>query len=189
MINLLDLPLSERVGQRDKMFIDIAMVEAEQFAINGVRGGQKSRNKKDDIGHFSGLYGTMYGSIARMLCGDIDNGHKDARIIDIETSSYQMSNVSDLMHELGKAPETNSTYTVRNRMIGEISKNRSLRMFAIVSNQVHHVQMTPSYSLGGVDFLPSSGSFIPTRGSVGPASPLTAILSLGCRTPPDRSGS
>ena len=67
MINLLDLPLSERVRQRAKMFIDIAMVEAEQFAINGVQGGQKNRSKKDDLSHLSGLHGTMYGSIARML--------------------------------------------------------------------------------------------------------------------------
>jgi hypothetical protein len=31
------------------MFIDIAQVEAEQVAINGVRTGQKSRAKNDAI--------------------------------------------------------------------------------------------------------------------------------------------
>ena len=134
----------------------------------------------------------MYGSIAPMLYGDnLTASHSGARIIDIETSSYQMSNVSILMHELGKAPEANGTCTtaVRNRMIGEMSKNQSLGMFATVSDQVHHVEMTPSYSLGGLEFLPSSGSFIFNSQPVGRASSLGAIPSLGCRTLRGRSGS
>ena len=40
IFNLLDLPSSERVRQRAKMFIDIAMVEAEQVSIAGVRSGK-----------------------------------------------------------------------------------------------------------------------------------------------------
>ena len=35
VLNLLDLPQSKRVLQRAKMFVDIAMVEAEQASING----------------------------------------------------------------------------------------------------------------------------------------------------------
>ena len=35
VLNLLDLPQSRRVLQRAKMFVDIAMVEAEQSSING----------------------------------------------------------------------------------------------------------------------------------------------------------
>ena len=49
ILNLLDLPSSVRVRQRAKMFIDIAQVEAEQAAVNGVRTGQKSRAKNDGL--------------------------------------------------------------------------------------------------------------------------------------------
>jgi len=49
ILNLLDLPSSSRVRQRAKMFIDIAQVESEQAAVNGVRTGQKSRAKNDAI--------------------------------------------------------------------------------------------------------------------------------------------
>ena len=54
MLNLLDLPLSARVKQRAKMFVDLALVEAEQASIGGVRGGVKARSKKDDLGHHNG---------------------------------------------------------------------------------------------------------------------------------------
>ena len=49
IFNLLDLPSSERVRQRARMFVDIAMVEAEQVSIAGVRSGQKSRAKNDAL--------------------------------------------------------------------------------------------------------------------------------------------
>ena len=49
MLNLVDLPASARIRARAKMFVDVAMLEAEQSTIAGVRGGQKSRAKRDDI--------------------------------------------------------------------------------------------------------------------------------------------
>ena len=53
ILNLLDLPSSARVRQRARMFIDIAMVEAEQAAVNGVRTGQKSRAKNDALTEYA----------------------------------------------------------------------------------------------------------------------------------------
>ena len=49
ILNLIDLPTSARVRARARMFVDIAMVEAEQASVNGLRTGQKSRAKNDDI--------------------------------------------------------------------------------------------------------------------------------------------
>jgi hypothetical protein len=57
----LDLPLSARVKQRAKMFVDLAVVEAEQASIRGVRGGVKARSKKDSAGHHDGLNHSMIG--------------------------------------------------------------------------------------------------------------------------------
>ena len=53
ILNLLDLPSSARVRQRARMFIDIAQVEAEQAAVNGVRTGQKSRAKNDALTEYA----------------------------------------------------------------------------------------------------------------------------------------
>jgi hypothetical protein len=61
VLNLLDLPLSARVKQRAKMFVDLAVVEAEQASIRGVRGGVKARSKKDSAGHHDGLNHSMIG--------------------------------------------------------------------------------------------------------------------------------
>ena len=74
-----------------------------------------------------------------------------ARIIDAESSSYKMSNVSILMHELGKPP----AYSVRNRMLGQYAPAGSKVQLAEKSDQVHHVEVSASYSIGGVEFQPS----------------------------------
>ena len=57
LLNLVDLPASGRVKARAKMFVDIAMVEAEQASLAGVRGGQKFRAKRDDI--TANMYSTV----------------------------------------------------------------------------------------------------------------------------------
>ena len=128
VFNLLDLPISPIVRQRAKMFVDIAMIEAEQAtthrqhaslgcrspawpnsnptgeaSIQGVRGGQKSRAKKSDLGHLNGVYHNMYYSLSPNLYGD--NG--TSLNVQLDTNSgYKMSNVSILMHQLGKSPAT-----------------------------------------------------------------------------------
>ena len=50
VFNLHDLAISERVKTRAKFFADIAMVEATQTSVGGVRGGEKSRAKRDGFG-------------------------------------------------------------------------------------------------------------------------------------------
>ena len=69
IFNLHDLPSSQRVRMRAKMFIDIAMVEAEQSSVAGVRAGQKSRAKKGGFGHSLGINHNFYVSCAPQLYG------------------------------------------------------------------------------------------------------------------------
>ena len=68
ILNLVDLPTSARVRTRAKMFVDIAMVEAEQASIAGVRAGQKSRCKKGGFSHSEGLTHSFYTSCTPQLC-------------------------------------------------------------------------------------------------------------------------
>jgi len=140
------------------MFVDLAMVEAEQASINGVRGGQKSRAKKSDLGHLNGIYHNMYYSLAPNLYGD--NG--TLLFVNLDTNGgYRMSNVSILMHALGKSPESGGTYTVRNRLIGQLvpadhgGHLQYVVKYAKKSDQVHHISATRSYLLGGVIFSPN----------------------------------
>jgi hypothetical protein len=99
-------------------------------------------------------------------------------------SRYLTSNVSILMRELGKAPATNGTYTMRNRLIGQVAAKpiektiedtieepveRSIQEaspggavgsgFVIEylsrSDQVNTISATAAYSLGGVVFSPN----------------------------------
>ena len=125
VLNLLDLPLSRRVRQRARMFVDLAVVEAEQASIRGVRGGIKARSKKDGAGHHDGLNHSMIGRMGYSLYG-LDTaqpgGAGRTPWVNLDTNSYVTSNVSILMRELGKAPSTNGTYTTRNRLIGQVAK-------------------------------------------------------------------
>jgi hypothetical protein len=135
-----------RVHQRAKMFIDLAMVEAELASINGVRAGQKSRDKKGSTctklrnstsGQFNasercapGNMGAnpaiahhMYTALTPQLYGDDMTGPRQLYSADIVTQQvgdYQMSNVSVLIHKLGAAPESNGVYTMKNRMMGQL---------------------------------------------------------------------
>ena len=86
------------------MFIDVAMVEAEQASIAGVRAGQKSRCKKGGFGHSEGITHSFYTSCTPQLYGDdLTLGRANNtvlppsnRIIENEAGWYQMSNVSIL---------------------------------------------------------------------------------------------
>ena len=119
-----------RVHKRAKMFIDLAMMEAELSSIAGVRAGQKSRDKKATcptcphkgcnpaLAHHMytaltpQLYGDdMYGPVARMYAATISTQ---------AIGDYRMSNVSILIHKLGVAPDTQGVYTMRNRMMGQV---------------------------------------------------------------------
>eukprot|EP01043_Picozoa_sp_COSAG02_P010551 COSAG02_NODE_372_length_23640_cov_210.100463_20_plen_340_part_00 len=78
VFNLFDLSISSRVRTRAKMFIDIALVESQQASIAGVRGGEKSRAKRDgfgvwtnkSVGSAEGLENTMLYQLAPLLLGD-----------------------------------------------------------------------------------------------------------------------
>eukprot|EP01052_Picozoa_sp_SAG31_P003699 SAG31_NODE_145_length_22612_cov_5.938169_18_plen_513_part_00 len=137
---------SSRIHQRAKMFIDLAMVEAELASINGVRAGQKSRDKKGQTcamlrnsssGKFNasercapGKMGSnpaiahhMYTALTPQLYGDDMAGPRQlyaAGIVTQQVGNYEMSNVSVLIHKLGAAPESNGIYTMRNRMMGQL---------------------------------------------------------------------
>lgn len=104
------------------MFIDIAMVEAEQASIGGVRAGQTPRAKKGGFGHSEGITHPFYISFTSQLYGeDLDHWSENNtmlppsnRIIENEAGWYEMSNVSILAHVLGKAPATNGSYLMFN---------------------------------------------------------------------------
>ena len=139
-----------RVKQRAKMFIDLAMLEAELSSINGVRAGQKSRDKKGSTcamlknnsrGEFNAsetcakmtggpnpaIAHHMYTALTPQLFGDDMNSSLarlyQSPIVTQATGDYEMSNVSILIHRLGAAPDTNGVYTMRNRMMGQLKPN------------------------------------------------------------------
>eukprot|EP01048_Picozoa_sp_COSAG05_P020089 COSAG05_NODE_3325_length_2149_cov_1.597073_1_plen_693_part_10 len=179
VLNLLDLPLSTRVRQRAKMFVDLAIVEAEQTSIRGVRGGVKARSKKDGAGHHDGLNHSMIGRMGYSLFGldtDEPGGAGRTPWVNLDTNSYLTSNVSILMRELGKAPSTNGTYTMRNRLIGQVAKPamgdddsgagsssgvalstraQYVTQYLNRSDQINTISATRAYSLGGVEFSPA----------------------------------
>lgn len=138
-----------RVKQRAKMFIDLAMLEAELASIHGVRAGQKSRDKKGSTcavlknnsrgefnasetcakmtGNNPNLAHHMYTALTPQLYGDDVNGPLarlyQAPIVTQQIGDYRMGNVSILIHKLGVAPDTHGVYTMRNRMEGQIEPN------------------------------------------------------------------
>ena len=104
--------------------------------------------------------------------------------INLDTNSYICSNVAVLMRELGKAPDTGGTYTMRNRLIGQVAGDASLPstytrpastttrghlrggrsgsqrpelviQYLNQSDSVHTISATRGYSLGGVEFSPN----------------------------------
>ena len=112
----------------------------------------------------NGIYHNFYYSLAPNLYGD--NG--TSLMVSFDTNSfYRMSNVSILMHELGKAPATGGRYTIRNRLIGQLAAASTeeeehgvggplyVVKYAEKSDQVHHVSATKSYLLGGDIFSPN----------------------------------
>lgn len=179
-----------RIAKRSKMFIDLAMIEAELSSKNGIRAGAKSRDKKATCATCSkhgcdpALAHHFYTAMTPQLYGDDVNGpvgrlyHAPISIQQI--GRYKASNVSILLHTFGAAPETNGVFTMKNRMIGEISaKNQStcskdrctqtFRPFPCAcagggswhtlfprSKQVHVVSHTPAYAMSAVVFSPNS---------------------------------
>lgn len=135
ILNLHDLPSSSRVRMRAKMFIDIAMVEAEQASIAGVRAGQKSRCKKGGFSHSEGITHSFYTSCTPQLYGtDLGTWPSNNtvlpasnRIIENEAGWYEMSNVSILAHVLGKSPKTDGSYMVQNRLIGQVDVAQTVK--------------------------------------------------------------
>lgn len=123
-------PVGSRVEQRAKMFIDLAMLEAELASIAGVRAGQKSRDKKAQCptcsskGPNPALEHHMYTAQTPQLYGDDLNGPVaslyTAPISTQHLGGYQMGNVSILVHHFGVAPDTAGVYTMRNRALGQV---------------------------------------------------------------------
>eukprot|EP00040_Diaphanoeca_grandis_P009732 m.49900 g.49900 ORF g.49900 m.49900 type:complete len:705 (-) comp21159_c1_seq1:362-2476(-) len=129
----LSLPGS-RVQQRTKMFVDLAMMEAELVSIAGVRAGQKSRDKKaqcptctskgsnPEFGHH------MYTALTPQLYGDAMDAPSLLYVAPISTQqvgTYAMANVSILIHRFGAAPATNGVFTLRNRLLGQIDSSHT----------------------------------------------------------------
>ena len=183
---------ASRVRKRAKMFIDLAMLEAELSSITGVRAGQKSRDKKalcPTCSHSGAdaadpaLAHHMYTALTPQLYGDDVNGAVgrlyQASLAQQQVGDYQMGNVSILIHKFGAAPDTKGTFTMQNRMMGQIdskgtatcSKDRCTETFRPYPcacegggswhpllrqpRQIHVVSHTPAYALAGVMFSPN----------------------------------
>ena len=121
IMNLADLPISSRVRKRAKMFVDIAMITAEQGSIGGVKAGQKSRCKKTY--GVASIGKSMYSSMTPQLYGDAmhDSMWGNDRIIGVEAGFYEIANVSILIHRLGFSPDTRGVATIADRMIGQLN--------------------------------------------------------------------
>ena len=110
------------------MFIDLAYVEAELSSINGIRAGQKSRDKKatcptcakNVLARNPALEHHMYTAMTPQLYGDDLNGAVgrlyQAPVTSQLVGAYAMSNVSILLHVFG----SDGAYTMQNRMMGQI---------------------------------------------------------------------
>ena len=128
ILNLVDLPSSARVRARARMFADIAMLEAEQVEVGGLRAGQKSRAKND------GLQATMYPTMMPDLYGEsMDENPNNEWIpgtrggmVESIASTVVAPNVSILVHALGKSPDTGGRYLMRNRIIGQINATQTV---------------------------------------------------------------
>ena len=114
--NLVDLSEDPEVRQLAKMWIDLTMIEHEQIAISGIRGGSKSRPKKGGLGnsfYCSGEIALLYGERGVIVTG---NG-------EIANSEYEVPDAAILLRKLGK-PTT--TYEIANLHPGEfIIKRRN----------------------------------------------------------------
>ena len=114
--NLVDLPEDPELRQLARMWIDLAMIEHEQIAISGIRGGSKSRPKKGGLGNSfncSGETAFLYGERGVIVTGNGQIPHTD----------YQVPDAAILLRKLGK-PIT--SYEISNLHPGEfIVKQRS----------------------------------------------------------------
>ena len=173
------------------MFIDLAMLEAELASLNGVRAGQKSRDKKATCSSCSkgggadpALAHHMYTALSPQLYGEDLDGPVgrlyQAPISTAQIGSYEMCNVSVLIHRFGAAPDTGGVYTMTNRMLGQLapgsevdtcSQERCAQTFRPYPcacagggswhplqprpRQLHVVSRTPAYALAGVQFSPN----------------------------------
>jgi hypothetical protein len=94
--NLADLAPDPVVRQRAKMFLDLALVEAEQMTISNQRGGTKSRAKQGGLGsNFNPYRGLLYGERGSVLF------HAQ-----LPASRYQPPPVAVLLHKLGPPQRT-----------------------------------------------------------------------------------
>jgi hypothetical protein len=190
-IYTLSAPAS-RVRRRAKMFIDLALLEAELSSINGVRAGQKSRDKKATCptcskhGCNPALERHAYTALTPLLYGDDLNGpvgrlyQAPIATQHLGGDDYAMSNVSVLVHRFGAAPATRGVFTMKNRMMGQVSaanastcsQERCAETFRPYpcacegggsawhtllphSRQLHVVSRTPEWALAAVAFSPN----------------------------------
>ena len=152
--NLVDLSEDPETRKLAKMWIDLTMVEHEQIAISGIRGGSKSRPKKGGLGnsfYCSGEIAFLYGERGVITTG---NGQ-------IPNNVYQVPDAAILLRKLGK-PTT--IYEIKNLHPGEfIVKQRNPGEDATdmidwgrrsqaeqirLSHAVNYAYITPDYVIG-----------------------------------------
>ena len=134
--NLADLAPDPVVRQRARMFLDLALIEAEQITISNQRGGSKSRAKKGGLGStFNPYRGLLYGERGSIL------GHAV-----IAASQYQPPDAAVLLHKFGPPVPT---FEITNRHAGGANKEGQL------SRLIHYAYRTPEYVIGAATFDPN----------------------------------
>ncbi len=138
-LNLAELAPDPVVRQRARMYLDLALIEAEQITISNQRGGSKSRAKQGGLG-------SQFNPYRPMLYGE--RGSIVAHAV-IAASQYQPPDAAVLLHKFG-APVRN--FEIANRHAGEYTKRLG---YVKLSHAINYAYRTPEYVMGAATFDPN----------------------------------
>ena len=129
-VNLADLAPDPEVRKLAQMYLDLALIEAEQMTISNQRGGTKSRAKRGGLGSsFNPYRGLLYGERG------VTSTHAQ-----LGSSDYQAPPVAVLLHKLGPLePE----YEIINR-------------YGKTKHVMNYAYCTSEYIIGAAAFDPNS---------------------------------
>ncbi|MEM9478744.1 MAG: hypothetical protein AAGA58_03685 [Verrucomicrobiota bacterium] len=114
------------VATRAKMFMDLALVEAEQISISGLRGGSKSRCKDNGLTGRFNRYLAMF------------HGEYHGNLLELPGfEGYEPPVSAILLRKLGP---TEPVYEIANRHVGEKG--------TLLSRQLNYAYCTPDYVMG-----------------------------------------
>ena len=151
------------------------------FAPHGLgppRSGGTYDSDPDDVFKYeAGAGRCAHGSLAPVLYGEgrppvwaLNDWHPHfgARVIELETSSYEMGPTTIMVHNRTAKLATPPTFTVRNRLLGEMNATHP-SLLSTNSSLVHYYHRTPSFGAGSLIFNPNPDPASPPGGGGGGA--------------------